>query len=107
MIALYASAIFIGSSIPGESMPKAVSVYSTALHIAEYLVLGFIVFPYLSRRGGTLFLAVLFSAMYGVSDEIHQLFVPGRFFSVADIASDCVGSAVGTLTSRRLGRAVP
>jgi len=36
-------------------------------------------------------LAVLLAVLYGVSDEIHQLFVPGRYGSVLDIGYDSVG----------------
>jgi VanZ family protein len=39
--------------------------------------------------------AVLISALYGVSDEYHQRFVPGRDFDVLDILADTSGSIVG------------
>jgi VanZ family protein len=39
--------------------------------------------------------AILISSLYGVSDEYHQLFVPGRSFDVLDIAADTIGSVVG------------
>jgi VanZ family protein len=39
--------------------------------------------------------AVLISALYGVSDEYHQRFVPGRDFDVLDILADTLGSIVG------------
>ena len=40
---------------------------------------------------------VLFAGVYGVSDEVHQLFVPGRQFEVADMVADAVGGAVGAV----------
>jgi VanZ family protein len=39
--------------------------------------------------------AVVISSIYGVTDEYHQLFVPGRDFDVFDIAADAIGSVVG------------
>ena len=39
--------------------------------------------------------AVLISSLYGVSDEYHQIFVPGRSFDVLDMAADAFGSIVG------------
>ena len=39
--------------------------------------------------------AVLISTLYGVTDEYHQLFVPGRSFDVFDMAADAIGSVAG------------
>ena len=39
--------------------------------------------------------AVAISSLYGVSDEYHQMFVPGRTFDVLDMAADAFGSVVG------------
>ena len=35
------------------------------------------------------------AVLYGVSDEIHQAYVPGRTASEADIALDAAGAALG------------
>ena len=34
------------------------------------------------------------TAGYGITDEVHQWFVPGRFASVADWIADALGAAV-------------
>lgn len=39
--------------------------------------------------------AIAISSLYGVTDEYHQLFVPGRTFDVLDMAADAFGSVVG------------
>ncbi len=39
------------------------------------------------------FVPVLFATLYGVTDEIHQLFVPMRHFDIVDIMADLAGSA--------------
>ena len=39
--------------------------------------------------------AVVISSLYGVSDEYHQLFVPGRSFDVFDMLADTIGSIAG------------
>ena len=36
--------------------------------------------------------AILISSLYGVSDEFHQRFVPGRSYEVLDMVADAVGS---------------
>jgi VanZ family protein len=40
-------------------------------------------------------LAFAVVAGYGIFDEIHQTFVPGRFGSVADWFADLAGAAIG------------
>jgi VanZ family protein len=37
--------------------------------------------------------AILITAAYGVSDEFHQRFVPGRDFEVLDMVADAIGGA--------------
>ena len=39
--------------------------------------------------------AMLISSLYGVTDEYHQLFVPGRSFDVLDMLADTIGSVAG------------
>ena len=46
------------------------------------------------RRGDAV-LAVVLSVVYGVSDEYHQSFVPGRTATAWDVAKDAVGAVMG------------
>jgi len=39
--------------------------------------------------------AIAISVGYGVTDEYHQLFVPGRDFDMWDLVADAFGSLVG------------
>ena len=41
--------------------------------------------------------AALISILYGASDEVHQMFVPGRFATYSDFVSDAIGAIVGVL----------
>ena len=41
--------------------------------------------------------AVVMSSLYGVTDEFHQSFVPGRSPSVADWGVDTLGACVGVV----------
>lgn len=47
-------------------------------------------------------LAVVLCTLYGVTDEIHQSRVPGRDASIADVAKDFGGAAVGVAMLRGL-----
>lgn len=48
-----------------------------------------------SLRRGDALLAVVFSVVYGVSDEYHQSFVPGRDATAWDVLKDAVGAVMG------------
>ena len=39
--------------------------------------------------------AIGLATMYGVSDEFHQSFVPGRSPDRFDVLADCVGATIG------------
>lgn len=39
-----------------------------------------------------IWLPIIASALYGVSDEVHQIFVPGRTASIDDWIADVVGA---------------
>jgi len=40
-------------------------------------------------------LSVLISLLYAVSDECHQIFVPGRTFQFSDVVVDILGATLG------------
>jgi VanZ family protein len=84
------------STLP--SPPGDLSAYD--VHIAAYAGLGALS----ARAAGkglrdvswrAVLAAVVISSLYGVSDEYHQLFVPGRSFDILDIVADIIGSIVG------------
>lgn len=68
-------------------------------HFFEYAVLGFLIgcALFLSRRRFSPITAVICSAIYSVSDEIHQYFVPGRACRIFDVGVDTLGALTGTL----------
>ena len=60
-------------------------------HFGAYAVLAAL----LSLAAGNAKLGWALAVAYGISDEIHQLFVPGRFASVGDLVADSLGAALG------------
>ena len=51
--------------------------------------------------------AWLVASLYGVVDELHQSYVPGRVCSLADLASDAIGAALGVVLLRRITGMAP
>lgn len=47
--------------------------------------------------------ATLLGGLYGVSDEFHQSFVPGRYPSLSDVVADTIGSFVGACGAACIG----
>lgn len=48
-------------------------------------------------------LATVLGALYGVTDEFHQSFIPGRHASVSDLVADAIGACVGACSAALLG----
>lgn len=48
--------------------------------------------------------AVLLATLYGISDEYHQSFVPGRDATAADVLKDAGGACLGALLFQRSTR---
>lgn len=97
---LWATFIFISSSIPGRSIPKI--NFPNADKIVHFII--FMVFCALTDRAIKfqgwfpllakyhLIFSVVVTVLYGIIDEGHQLFVPNRDASLADLAADAVGA---------------
>lgn len=68
-------------------------------HITEYGILVFLAWRAVSdmgdkKDGKYLVVAIVFSMLYAVSDEYHQLFVAGRVGSPVDVLIDSAGIAI-------------
>ncbi len=50
-----------------------------------------------TRRKRSILLSTLFASLYGVTDEIHQIFVEGRSCEFRDWAIDTFGALLGAL----------
>ena len=91
--------IFGASSVSDPGLPGGMSDRSG--HFIGYALLAVLVLRALA--GGRLagitwraaLLAILCATVYGVSDEIHQRFVPRRTPDVADVVADALGACAG------------
>jgi len=96
---VWAALIYYLSSLPGSTFPSPFAYADKVFHLGMYAVLGYLVARALgcSGRAGRviMMLALLLCLIYGVSDEIHQSFIPDRVPSVTDIVADVFGSVLG------------
>lgn len=101
-VVVWAAVIFAFSSIPdlGTGLGGWDLLLRKLAHTAEYAVLGLL----LARAVRLPVWAVAAGVLYAVSDELHQLAVPGRAGSPVDVAIDAVGVGLGVLAWQRLAR---
>lgn len=66
-------------------------------HYIEYLILGILVINMFIKNNipQSYLISIIFCIIYAISDEIHQLFVPGRACQIKDILIDSIGSITG------------
>ena len=62
-------------------------------HATEYAVLAFLILLAMDRKKWAVSFAI--TTLYAVSDEIHQLFIPGREGKVMDVLIDSMGAIAG------------
>lgn len=109
-VALYAGAIFYWSSQshPEKQLPSFLleDVNDKVLHAVEYGILALVCYrafrwgagPLVARQA--LVLAIVTASVFGVTDEVHQFFVPFRESSWQDWLADTIGAAIGALSWR-------
>jgi VanZ family protein len=103
------AAIFTLSSFPKlPSLPGGLTNHTG--HFIGYALLAALVVRGLAGAqwqgvtSSTAWRSVLFSSLYGVSDEYHQSFVPGRTSTVDDWVADTAGAMFAALVILWLAR---
>ena len=111
-VALYAGTIFLLSaqSHPEEQLPSFLleGVSDKVLHAVEYGILSLLCYrafrwaagPAVARQA--VVLAIVTASVYGLTDEVHQLFVPFRESSWQDWLADTIGAVIGAMSWRFL-----
>ncbi|MEP6653998.1 MAG: VanZ family protein [Myxococcales bacterium] len=111
----WAMVIFGLSSVHGDQFPVvSISIADKIVHCGVYGLLGMLCYRGLIlttrlRPGGALLISMLLALAYGITDEIHQMFVPYRSSELLDIVADVVGGGLGATLAflyqtRRRGR---
>lgn len=93
----YMGVIFYLSSLSVLPVPLNYPYEDKIVHAGAYWVMGFLAGNAFAE--GThkkrFWLAFSLVSLYGISDELHQVFVPGRDASVKDWFADVVGAWLG------------
>lgn len=100
--------LFTLTSLPTESVP-AIGVNDKVEHMLAYFGLSFLLYLALLFQKRSIILknyAVLFTFLvvfaYGITDEVHQLLIPGRSCELLDFLADMLGGVIGIIVLRVL-----
>ncbi len=96
--------IFYASCLPAKNIPSLFPHEDILFHGTVYAILALFFYRALNNTNfrleqpGLIVFTVLFGFFYGITDEFHQLFTPGRSCSGFDLMVDTIGSLAGGLT---------
>lgn len=97
-LGVFSSIYQVLKEIQASLLGPGVDVLSSIAHFCEYTVFGMLLAHalgyHLTLRRACI-LAVVCASLYGVSDEIHQLFVPDRMCDPIDWMVDTAGATLG------------
>lgn len=102
--------IFYLSHQPGLDLPGLFDNQDKVMHFGAYGLLGVLLLGAMqvSGTGGYSIrqpaLATLIASLYGITDEIHQSFVPGRTPDMLDWLADTSGALLATFLLAQLSR---
>jgi len=96
----WAGVIYFLSSQPGTDTPMLFPFQDKLLHIIAYAILGFLGMGALEAashgyHAWQVWLIAALVTVYGILDEFHQHFVPGRTVDGFDVMADVVGGLLG------------
>jgi len=105
----YCCLIFYLSSIEARNLRPYFffSGEDKILHLIEYAILGFLLMRCMGpwrENPCTRGYCIFFGLIYGISDEFHQAFVPGREASAWDVLADMAGLMLVSLSYEKIFR---
>lgn len=90
---------WLGRSVEGFDQEFFHFLIRKGAHFSVYLVLGILLAYPLKKRKVKNYgsISLLLSVLYAITDEIHQVFVPGRAGQIQDVMIDSCGALVGVV----------
>lgn len=91
---------FLGLNLDSILGDLANFIVRKVAHFTEYLILYMLVFNATYEKVNlkkSLITSILVVFLYACSDEIHQIFVPGRTSRIRDVVIDTCGGMIGFL----------
>lgn len=102
-LTIYWIILLVLTSLP-STMAITSGVSDKIEHFLAYALLGVLVFltlklqkKYLTFNKNAVVCAILIASIYGILDELHQLFIKGRSCDIKDWTADFFGAAIAVL----------
>lgn len=108
LLGIYCLLIILLSSRPSLLPPSDGFPLDKLVHFGAYGLMGALAWQARLSNAPTArwLAAALFASLFGVSDELHQAFVPGREASLGDLLADGLGVLCGVWLAERLALAL-
>jgi len=106
---LWAGVIFYLSSQPSIDTPSLFPGQDKLFHMVAFGILGFFLMGGMKvtnsgYRTRQVWFVVILVVLYGLLDEFHQYFVPGRTMDIYDALADAAGGLLGAWSMYYLAR---
>ena len=98
---VYCLFIFIQSDYPSPESLPSFAFSDKLLHFAAYAIMGVLFYrayqtlPLQNNIQLLMLFSMISASLYGISDEIHQSFIPDRDGSFSDAIADALGAVCG------------
>lgn len=96
------SSLQVGSS--NEIYWKDFLIKKTA-HVVEYAILAVLLYRAMINsevnKKKAFFISIIIAGLYGLTDEFHQSFTPGREPKIRDVFIDTIGGSLGGIWAKR------
>lgn len=98
---------YLGIDLESAFGNFAMTIIRKGAHITEYFILFILIYNFIEdnfTRKKVYLIAFTIVVLYASSDEIHQIFVPGRAGRITDIGIDTIGAiiAIGLIELKRI-----
>jgi VanZ family protein len=111
LLVLWVGFTFLLTSIPDPRFEVPFAYADKVAHFGIYGVMGFLCALWRRESGiparGAAVTALVFVALLGAVDEVHQHWIPGRSMEVIDWLADTAGGGMGALFSAFLPHLLP
>lgn len=92
-------------SLKSLTLPKMLRNTDKIIHAFVYFILAILLYFSFYKSGLRKYLlpiSLIFAVTYGISDELHQYYVPGRIASIGDVIADSIGALIGSILAAKL-----
>jgi len=107
-LTIYCSLIFWLSSQSALPAPMLFEHQDKLHHLGAYFIMGVLAWrffnDYAQNQKSMFMMSLVFCSLYGISDEIHQSYVPDRDADVFDWLADTLGAFIALITIQLLKR---